>query len=99
MKDFEHFEHFEHFDENGVAKYRFDQNPKEETFVKEWGFYKKSSHLLEYLLSSKINEPQEYSQRDNVVANRIVQWLGSPCGQAFLKDVEKRHKTERSCIS
>ena len=76
-------------DINGISKYRFDNNPAERAFVEEWKETNSHSHILEYLLSDKINERTEVTQREMAIATNVIQWLGSPSGQAFIGRVSK----------
>jgi hypothetical protein len=60
-----------------------------ELWAKENGREKRAP-LLAHLLSDGRNNsmPPIPSDRDWLVANTIVQWLGSPVGQAFLEEVK-----------
>jgi hypothetical protein len=78
----------------GMHRYRFKDNPLERAFAKEWDDFNKSyvsgnldgRGVLDYLLAEDPNNPQgEVTARDRVVAATVIQWLGSPCGQAFLE--------------
>ena len=78
------------FDEDGVAAYRFDKNPMEKAFVDEWKALNKCCDTLEYILSNNANTRQSVGRRDRQVAMRVIQWLGSPCGQGFLRDIKEK---------
>lgn len=75
----------------GLAAYRYKQNPLEEEFAKQWETQNNGSRpTLAYILSDPpyTQDPLNYpSERDWDVANSVIQWLGSPVGQAFLQDV------------
>ena len=79
---------------NGISEYRFAQNPAEKIFIEEWLSLNKVCKTVEYLMSDHISERRAVSPEEMAITNRIIQWLGSPCGQAFLNDVSKRTKVE-----
>jgi hypothetical protein len=78
------------FDEDGIAAYRFEKNPMEKAFVDEWESLNKACRTLEYILSDEPNKAKSVGTRDRQVAMIIIQWLGSPCGQGFLRDVQEK---------
>ena len=70
----------------GKHTHRFISNPLEERFAKVWEEQERWHHNLEYLLSSRVNEREHVSEEIQEAAATIIQWLGSPVGQAFLED-------------
>jgi hypothetical protein len=77
----------------GRSQHRFAGNPLERRFAEEWE--RKNAQegrgVLDYLLADEVNSPRgEVSQRDREVAATVIQWLGSPVGQDFLRDVNER---------
>lgn len=72
----------------GLHTYRFKENPDEEKFATVWAEICKLSddRHLSYLMSLDNDGNEPISDRDRLIANTIIQWLGSPCGQYFLKD-------------
>jgi len=82
----------------GRIQYRFKQNPLEKAYAKAWDVCNTgyAGHIdgrgtLDYLLAENPNEPRgEVTPRDREVAATVVQWLGSPCGQAFVNKVLER---------
>jgi len=75
--------------EDGFSEYRFENNPKEKAFADAWLKLNKWSHTLEYLISGEINVRSTPTPEQIKTANMIVQWMGSPCGQVFIKDVDE----------
>ena len=74
---------------------RTKKEPLERAFAVAWQELQESSgrhSTLEYMLAENNNcpIPGEVSERDLLVANTIVQWLGSPVGQCFLGRVETK---------
>lgn len=63
--------------------YRFKDNPTEQEFSEAWAAEQGSRDLLGYILGDG-NSPASYTERDAFVAARVVQWLGTPVGMAFL---------------
>lgn len=82
----------------GKAQYRFDNNPVEKIFAELWekenlSIYGKSngSGILDYLLANNPNRPDgEVAERDREVAATVIQWLGSPCGQGFIRKAQSK---------
>ena len=73
----------------GLSQYRFKQNPKEKRFAEAWESENSNSRrALEYMLAMDCNHPAgEVTDRDRMVAATVIQWLGSPVGQCFLRDI------------
>ena len=75
---------------------RFKENPLEKKFVEAW---REKCNLaqgptdsgpnkqLEAMLSPNQPEMAQISDRDEQVAETVIQWLGSPVGQEFLREV------------
>jgi hypothetical protein len=70
----------------GVATHRFDQNPIEKEFAEAWDRQNVVGNTLEYLMGDGTRRGV-VSERDEIVAATVIQWLGSPVGQAFLRDL------------
>ncbi len=75
----------------GLSTHRLYDNPLEKAFAEAWAAENKSVagyNLLDWLLAKDPNHPKgEVSQRDATVAATMIQWLGSPVGQSFLRKV------------
>lgn len=76
----------------GLHPYRFHDNPEEQRFAEAWLKETKpamGTGILAYLLNSGAQNfrPIDPSERDQVVAATVIQWLGSPVGQGFLRDL------------
>lgn len=72
----------------GLHTYRYADNPEEQRFAEAWEQQNKYGRILEYLLSThKYNHPVSVTEREESIAATVVQWLGSPVGQAFLFDL------------
>jgi len=81
----------------GMGKHRYASDPLEKRFAEAWQTINSSfspsavnaKSTLDYLMDESnkgIPDPQ-LSQRDWLVANTAIQWLGSPVGQFFLSEV------------
>lgn len=66
----------------GLHTYRFRDNPEEKRFAAAWT----KNNVLPWLLGPG-DRKVDPSKRDEEVAATVVQWLGSPVGQAFLNDL------------
>lgn len=74
----------------GLNQHRFNDNPLEKVFAEKWNEFNTSGHTLEYLLSpSNRRESTTMTDRDSIVAATVIQWLGSPVGQSFLRQAIK----------
>lgn len=81
----------------GMSQYRFRSNPLEEIFTIAWEELNTSDFghdtTLDYMLAKDPNRPcAEVTDRDRMVAATVVQWLGSPVGQNFLRDVRETYE-------
>jgi len=76
---------------NGLNQHRFSQNPLEVSYAVHWNRHnpKGQNGYLDYMLAKDKNHPcGEVTERDRVVAATVIQWLGSPCGQSFIRGVQ-----------
>lgn len=75
----------------GLYTHRFKDNPEEKLFAEEWDKVNVLGHNLAYLIDPKngvgLARPPEPTDRENEVAATVIQWLGSPVGQNFLRDL------------
>jgi hypothetical protein len=79
----------------GLATYRLRSNPEEERFALAWEENNQplGTPGIGPVLAALLNPNQEVSPiseptpREREVAATVVQWLGSPSGQAFLRDL------------
>ena len=72
----------------GFRQYRFKDNPLEQRFAEEWVKRNRESKILLYLTSpSNRLEDSNLCERDKIIAGSVIQWLGTPVGQGFLRDV------------
>ena len=85
----------------GLRAYRTKKcldNPLEARFAREWAKRNEAGALISFLLDPTGSvRPPLPSERDQVVAATVIQWLGSHVGQMFLQDlgfVPKGVKTE-----
>jgi hypothetical protein len=70
----------------GLHQRRFFDNPLEQKFAEAWE--KEADHILPFVLPENLNHCNDARSRDREVAATIIQWLGSPVGQGFLRDVQ-----------
>ena len=76
----------------GLHVYRFRDNPEEKRFSDAWlaeTEREMGTSILAYLMNTGAQDyrPADPSERDQVVAATVIQWLGSPVGQGFLRDL------------
>lgn len=74
--------------------HRFKENPEEQAFVEAWeetdSFRRDGCGTLQYLMCPPDCDqryPPEINDRDRLVAGTVIQWLGSPVGLCFLRDL------------
>lgn len=70
----------------GRATHRFKDNPEEKRFAEAWASTNDQGHVLEYLMGDGARRA-DIEPRDREVAATVIQWLGSPVGQCFLRDL------------
>ena len=74
----------------GLHARRCQTNPEEQRFAGAWS----ERNPLPWLLDERAvqtGRPADPSKRDETVAATVIQWLGSPVGQAFLADLGYTH--------
>lgn len=70
----------------GLHQHRLSDNPEEARFAQAWEEH--ANQNLKYHLAPAGQEyPGEPSKRDRQVAATVIQWLGSPVGQGWLRDL------------
>jgi hypothetical protein len=69
----------------GVSLHRLRDNPLEKAFHEAWA--EQAPRTLGYLLCGQNRHEHQYSQRDATVAATMIQWLGSPVGESFVREV------------
>jgi len=73
----------------GLRTHRLASNPEEQVFADQWAKMNEDpSNILDHLL---VDDPNSHyvkssSAHDRTVAATVIQWLGSPVGQGFLRD-------------
>ena len=75
-----------------INTHRLPSNPAERIFLEEWGTMEGSTlrFILEEGRDRKNLGEANVSDRDRQVAATVMQWLGSPCGQFYLSQVQIR---------
>ena len=77
----------------GLGVHRVQANALEAQFALAWQAQNITAGLagaatVDYLLHTGDQaNPQLCSDRDRIVANTVIQWLGSPVGQSFVQGV------------
>lgn len=75
-------------EKKGYKTYRFKDNPEELRFVMEWEERQQYGHLVDHMLSDGSSlSPPPASDEARRVAAVVIQWLGTPVGQGFLRDL------------
>jgi hypothetical protein len=80
-------------DVRGLHTHRFKDNPEEKRFADAWSAHNAAGKTLAYLLTIGDQRfPGAPTDGEERVAATVIQWLGSPVGQGFLRDLgyEKR---------
>jgi hypothetical protein len=74
----------------GMSPHRYKSDPLEKKFAEKWQEQNdRGTATLEFLMDETNRGRPEppVSNRDRLVSNTVVQWLGSPVGQCFLVEV------------
>ena len=86
----------------GLNPYRLASNLLETRFAEAWQTLNetasgpnKGADTVDYILhTGEQHFPKHCSERDRKVANSIIQWLGSPVGESFVRSVLQLHDME-----
>jgi len=75
----------------GISPHRYGQNPLEKRFAQYWQDLnsRPTTATLDYLMdpANRGTPIPALTEREWKVANTLIQWLGSPVGFGFLRDV------------
>lgn len=73
----------------GVNTNRLKNNPEENRFAQAWKTENDQGKLLDYLLDPAFKGmmPGPSTEREAQVAATAIQWLGTPVGRSFLRDL------------
>lgn len=83
-------------------EYRFEDNPLEKVFHDNFkDRFEKDYKTLSAIIFGWENDrqtiPKQYlTELEEAICLNLIQWLGSPVGQGFLKDCGFVHKNENS---
>lgn len=74
----------------GLSVHRLSREPLEAIYARHWqsanGQRPGMPHgVLEYLLGDG-NQPRDVTQAEATIAATVIQWLGSPVGQCFVRE-------------
>ncbi len=76
---------------NGLHQYRFSTNPLEKKFAEAWEELNNRPHsggnCVDSIVSKDWNNPDYATEREIEICASVIQWLGSPVGQKFLRGV------------
>lgn len=79
----------------GLHPYRYKDNPTEKAFALAWQQQESlGGGNLAYMLGDG-HRLAVVKDRERLVANTIIQWLGSPVGRGFLESVGFRQVSDR----
>lgn len=71
----------------GIQHHRLASNPEEQRFATAWN----EEQILKWILAPPVYGAQQTSvtpsERDEEVAATVIQWLGTPVGNAFLSSL------------
>jgi hypothetical protein len=70
----------------GLHQHRVTIEPEEKVFALYWEDQNVHHKTLDYLLGDGL-KPNTPTDREREVAATVIQWLGSPVGQGFLKSL------------
>lgn len=76
----------------GLHQYRFRQNPEEKRFAQAWEAENTRPNNINTMLNQLLGDGTIHctvtaTKREIEVAATVIQWLGSECGQGFLRDL------------
>lgn len=77
----------------GLSHYRTKREPLEREFARAWAAENATSDTLRFLLvpTERLDDPvwsrRQPTQEEATAVATAIQWLGSPVGQSFLREV------------
>jgi len=83
----------------GLNPHRLASNPLEQRFAEAWQAMNEAAagpmdrvDTIDYILHQGDQHfPIRCSERERAVANSVIQWLGSPVGESFIRQVLSAH--------
>lgn len=79
----------------GKHTHRLKSNPLERVASNQWNEHNRNGKLLEYIMGDGAKPATDVSDRDQLVAATVMQWLGSPVGLAYVDEfIVKRRAME-----
>jgi len=86
--------------DNGFKPYRFKTNSMEKRFAEKWRIKNifGSKEILDHILSIHDRSYDEPTQEERRTANGVIQWLGSPVGLSFIRDVLNVPEPCHNCV-
>lgn len=84
----------------GTKQYRFENNPLEkefhDEFIKRFGEEGRCKETLCAIIfgwNASQTQPEKFlTEEEETICVNLIQWLGSPVGQGFIRDVHEKHK-------
>jgi hypothetical protein len=90
---------FEFTLDNGFKPHRFKSNPMEKRFAEKWRLKNIFGvDVMNYILSIHDRKYDEPTQEEIRTANGVIQWLGSPVGLSFIRDVLNVPEPCHNCV-
>jgi len=77
----------------GMHSHRYKDHPDEQRFASQWAKLCRDGHLEDQL--SQTTWPWPVTKEARIVSNTVIQWLGSPVGQIFLRECGFVKKNEQ----
>ena len=85
--------------DNGFKPYRFKSNPMEKRFAEKWRSKNVfSTEVLNHILSINDRVYDLATKEERRTANGVIQWLGSPVGLSFIRDVLNVPEPCHNCV-
>ena len=74
---------------HGINTLRLKNNPDERVFAQAWEHVNKGDKLLKHILDRTHRNQGNYhpTLAERQTAATVIQWLGTPVGQAFLSGI------------
>lgn len=74
----------------GMSEHRWKDNPEEKRFADAWAEFNRDGIHLDHLLDQRKHQTGRApfcGDQAQMVAATMIQWLGSPVGQNWLRDL------------
>jgi hypothetical protein len=85
----------------GLNVHRFRDNPEEKRIAEAWERLNVTGNIVDYLLDRRqvrMGRPPEAGDVERAAIATVIQWLGSPVGQSWLRELGYERRVESNSL-